>query len=185
MGRRSSDVEKLPEHVTAYKDRHGKRRYRYRKTGSRPTTSRIILARRSNPSDEYKRVPPVELPPTTLRAPSPVRSTTWSPAGTAARLQFGRRSHAQKNRSIIEDFRSSTDPSESTRSASIMSRRSWSPRRRRTAMVGGPFAAQRLRKLLRRLFELAMKLEMITVNPVELADAPSRAEDEGLPHLDR
>lgn len=53
MGRPPSDVEKLPAYVTGLTDRHGKRRYRFRRGGftaylkEHPGT-------RSNPSREYK-----------------------------------------------------------------------------------------------------------------------------------
>jgi hypothetical protein len=56
MGRRSSDVEKLPEHVSAYKDRHGKRRYRYRKDRFSAYHFKDHPGTPRNPSDEYKRV---------------------------------------------------------------------------------------------------------------------------------
>jgi integrase len=191
MGRRSG-IEKLPQYVSAFNDRHGKRRYRFRKDGvsvylkDHPGTPK-------NPSAEYKlllaggaiandtrRTAPGSIDDLIIRF---YGSGDFNSAGDSTRA---------KNRAILEDFRSQHG---SKRAGTIkfyhveamLVAKATIGKDDRGRKIGGPFAAERFRKLLRRLFELAVKLgeagvpgyEGILTNPVELADAPTTPKTTG------
>jgi hypothetical protein len=115
MGRRSTDLEKLPEHVTAYKDRHGKRRYRFRKTGAKTYHFKVILARRSIRAMNISMSSRGAHRQMTSAAQSLAQSTTWSPAGTAARLQLGSRpDETRRTARSSKTSAASTDPKRRT-----------------------------------------------------------------------
>jgi integrase len=188
MGRRPSDIEKLPPHVSAYSDRHGKRRYRYRKTGAKTYHFKGHPGTPRHPSEEYKRVAAGEVPANdTPRAkPGTIDDLVMRWYGSADFNSASERTRT-KNRAIIEDFRCrfGTLHASTMRFSNVET--ILVAKAKKNGNSGGPFAAQRLRKLLRRLFELAMKLhsakvigyEGMTVNPVELADAPAVPKTKG------
>lgn len=181
MGRRSSDLEKLPEHVTAYKDRHGKRRYRFRKSGAKTYHFKGHPGTPKHPSEEYKQVLAGRVPANDIRRAKvgTIDDLVVRWYGSADFNSAADRTKA-KNRSIIEDFRSKHGSKTVAGLRFNHVEAILVAKAKKTADGhGGPFAAQRLRKLLRRLFALAMKLEMITVNPVELADAPAVPKTKG------
>lgn len=55
-GRRTRNSEKLPPNVSAFTDRHGKRRYRFRKTGMKAYMFKAHPGTPKHPSPEYKRL---------------------------------------------------------------------------------------------------------------------------------
>lgn len=162
----------LPKHVSAWHDRHGKLRYRHRYQGR----TRYFKAAIGTPEWllEYQEYERGELPALTGRYP---RGSIGDLVSRYYRSQdFNAQSETSraKNRAVIEDFRVGRDD----RPVALLTfehidviiakktakRRSEDGKR----MLGGPAAAQRLRKQLRRLFEHAVRLGMVASNPVEL-----------------
>ena len=176
MGRGSS-VERLPQYVSAFTDRHGKRRYRFRKRGvslylrEHPGTPK-------HPSAEYKLLLEGRVVANDRRRASPgtVDDLIQRFYGSADFNSAGERTRA-KNRAILEDFRrqhgsKSVAGLRFNHVEAILVAKAKINKDEKGRKVGGPFASERLRKLLRRLFAHAVRLEMIAVNPVELAKGP-------------
>jgi hypothetical protein len=176
MGRRVSDVEKLPLHVGAFKDRHGKRRYYFWRWR---TEKKIYLKTHpgtpKHPSAEYKAL---------LAGYAPTNDKSSAKPRTVRDL-IDRYYHAtdytatgpvtqEKVRARLEDFASAR----ATRRIAdvrfnhieaILAKKAVPGVNDAGRKVGGPNAAKSLEKDLVRLFDLAIKLEWITVNPVRLA----------------
>ena len=176
MGRGSS-VERLPQYVSAFTDRHGKRRYRFRKRGvsvylkEHPGTPK-------HPSAEYKLLLEGGAVANDRRRASPgtVDDLIQRFYGSADFNSAEERTRA-KNRAILEDFRRQHGSKlvaglRFNHVEAILLAKAKISKDEKGRKVGGPFAAERLRKLLRRLFAHAVRLEMIAVNPVELAKGP-------------
>lgn len=162
----------LPKHVSAWRDRHGKLRYRHRRLGvtryfKNPIGSAEWLAEyrefeSADPMAIKSRFAPGTLGDLITRY---YRSQDFNGQGEVSRA---------KNRAIIEEFRAGRDDRPVARMTfehvdAILARKAkkvaGGPGKRAT---GGPAAAQRLRKQLRRLFEHGVRLGMLRVNPVEL-----------------
>jgi integrase len=173
MGRPSSNSEKLPPYVTAYTDRHGKRRYRYRKAGQtyhfkeHPGTP-------AHPSAEYKEIVGGQRPSTSKAAAGTVRDLVnryyQSPAFTSPGEVT-----QEKVRARLEEFCKAHGhrPVAGCRFnhiEAILAQKMQIGKNAAGRKVGGPNAAKSLEKDLARLFDLAVKLGWITTNPVRLAD---------------
>lgn len=158
--------------MSAWRDRHGKVRFRHRKLGitkyfKSPLGSPEWLAE----YHEYEAADPLAIKP--RHAPGTLgdlitryyRSQDFNQQGEVSRA---------KNRAVIEGFREGRDD----RAVALLTFEHidtiLAKKARKTAAAdgnratGGPAAAQRLRKQLRRLFEHAVRLGMIRTNPVEL-----------------
>jgi integrase len=167
MGRRMSW---LPDNVTPYKDRHGKERYRFRRKGL-PT-----YHFRSTPGTEAFREEYAA-----CQAALPVKGDRWE-AGTvdwlAARfyetVAWREMAASSKTtyRGIIERFRDSRNKKGrrygSLPVALIKTRHL---DRIFEGMADRPAAANNLRKVLKRMFRLAVKLELRDDNPAVETDA--------------
>ncbi|MFL6764937.1 MAG: tyrosine-type recombinase/integrase [Sphingomicrobium sp.] len=173
MGRPTSNPEKLPPYVTAYTDRHGKRRYRYRKAGysyhfkEHPGTP-------SHPSAEYTAILAGQRPTTKRAAPGTVRdlvnryyqSSAFTNPGPItqqkvhARLEDFCRAHG--HRTVVHCRFNHID--------GILAQKMQITKNADGRKIGGPNAAKSLEKDLTRLFDLAVKLEWIKTNPVQLSD---------------
>lgn len=156
----------LPQWVTSYKDRHGKERLRFRRTGFKPYTFRAKFGTEDFRS-EYR---------TCLDGGTPVgvgesRIMRGSVSDLVSRYYRSQSFLAgafmtqRKNRGILEGFREqfADDRVDEFRFEHI------------DAILAAkrakfPAAARNLRKQLRRLFEYAVKVDMIRVNPVELTE---------------
>ncbi len=173
MGRRSKDSEKLPPYVTAYTDRHGKRRYRYRKAGysyhfkNRPGTP-------ANPSDEYNEIVAGRRPEMPPAQRGTVRDLIERYYRTSAFTNPSEVTQA-KVRARLEEF----CKDHGTRLVAacrfnhievILAKKMQIRKNADGRKVGGPNAAKSLEKDLVRLFDLAVKLDWIKMNPVRLAD---------------
>ncbi|MGK6320161.1 tyrosine-type recombinase/integrase [Sphingomonas sp. DT-204] len=193
MGRRAAgSVEKLPKYTSSYLDRHGKRRYRFRK-GETDVTMKAHPGTRAHPSAEYKML---------LAGHVPANLNQRVVAGTIEDLIIRYYSSADfnsagattqaKNRSILEAFRvehgsKRADTIKFYHVEAMLVAKAAIGVDDRGRKIGGPFAAERFRKLLRRLFAHALKLQgagvvgyaCISGNPVELADAPATPKTTG------
>ena len=161
----------LPKHVSAWNDRHGKLRFRHRKLG----ITRYFISPIGSPEwlaeyHEYEasdrsfvqaRHKPGTLGDLVTRY---YRSQDFNCQGEVSKA---------KNRAVIEEFRQGRDDRPVALLTfehidTILAKKAKKQLREDGKSVGGPAAAQRLRKQLRRLFEHAVRLGMIRANPVEL-----------------
>jgi integrase len=159
--------------VTAYTDRHGKRRYRYRKGDctyhfkEHPGTPR-------HPSAEYRAIAAGQRPNIQTTPPGTIRDLVNRYYNTTAFTGAGEVMQ-EKVRSRLEDF----CKGHGSRSVAlcrfhhietILAAKAQIGKNANNRRVGGPNAAKSLEKDLKRVFDLAVKLEWIQTNPVRLAD---------------
>lgn len=160
--------------VTSFTDRHGKLRWRWRKTGYQPYSFR-------NPPDTagFKE----ELAACEAGAPIQVGEGRCIPRSVAdlvaryygsANFNRGGADDQRRRRLLIESFREpfANDLVANFRWDHIEAILAERAKKvvREGRMVGGPFAAHSLRKQLRRLFSYAKRLEWIAENPVDDAE---------------
>lgn len=173
MGRRSTNPEKLPPHVTAYTDRHGKRRYRFRKAGysyhfkEHPGTP-------SHPSAEYKDIAAGQQPTTRRAEHGTVRDLVNRYYQSPAYRNPGEVTQ-EKVRARLEDFckahgHKSVAGCRFNHIETILAQKMQIGKNAEGRKIGGPNAAKSLEKDLARLFDLAVKLQWIKTNPVRLVD---------------
>jgi integrase len=183
VGRRSSNIENLPQYVSGFTDRHGKRRYKFRRAGvnvslkEHPGTPK-------HPSAEYKAL---------LAGLRPANDAPRAKPGSISDLiqrYYGTTSFTnpspvtrEKVRAILEDFRSKhgTKPAalvQFNHIEAILAEKAKPTINAAKKRVGGPNAAKSLEKHLRRVFDYALKLASagvpgfagMQVNPVTLAE---------------
>lgn len=169
---------KLPDYVSAFNDRHGKERFRFRRSGFTPCylpppgspefkeAYAAALAGRVSPAPRHK---PRSIDDLCERF---YRSGTFHKAGETRRARA---------RGIIESFREEFgkhqvanfrfDHIEAILQAKAPKRYDEQAKRH----VGGPVASENLRKELRRLFAYAEKLEWISSSPVDKAEGVKQA----------
>lgn len=176
MGRRSSDVERLPPYVSAYTTRHGKRRYRFRKTGMKTYFFKDHPGTPKHPSAEYQRVAAgqVAANDSPKITPGTIDDLVNRYYGTTAFTNPSKVTQ-EKVRAILEDFRRAHGRKrvanlKFNHVEAILSAKAKPGTNAAGKRIGGPNAAKSLEKHLKRVFDLAIKLEMITVNPVRLAE---------------
>lgn len=162
----------LPKHVSAWHDRHGKLRYRHRRGGK----THYFKAEIGSPEwlIEYREFEGAD--PNAL-APRFKKGTIGDLATRYYRSQdFNAQSAVSqaKNRAVIESFREGRDDRPVSMltfehlDVIIAKKAAKRPSGDGKRTVGGPAAAQRLRKQLRRLFEHAVRVGVVRTNPVEL-----------------
>lgn len=152
----------LPEHVTAYKDRHGKPRYRFRRTGYRthhfkaqPGTEEFraeyaaCMAAKQEPDERYAHGTLDWLVAQYYRTPR------WREMQESSKRTY---------RGIIERFRAK----HGTKPVALVKTRHLD--RILADMGDTPAAANNLRKVMKRLFALAVKLDVRTDNPATGTD---------------
>lgn len=163
----------LPDNVTEYKDRHGKTRYRYRKTGQKPYYFK---------SEPGTAAFVEELTFATGGAPISASSATAITPGSMddlARLLFAaprwlrmKASSQYTYRRIIERYLARIDK-RGVRYGTY-------PARRATVgvldahiaeLADTPASANNLRKALKKMFDYAIKLTWMTTNPAEKTDS--------------
>jgi hypothetical protein len=166
---------KLPAHVSAFYDRHGKERFRYRKGA----ISRYLPGPFNSPEfkDALKAARnALPAPQASKTAPGTVDDLV-SRYYASAGFKRGGPDRQKVMRGIIESFRAEFGK-DLVRNftfehieAILLSRteKRYDPERKR--MVGGASAAVNLQKQLRRLFRYAVKLGLIEANPAELAES--------------
>lgn len=164
---------KLPKHVTAFFDRHGKERLRYRKGAidrylpspfnSPEFKEALRAARNASPVPVLERTGIGTVDDLIARY---YASTTFQKAGaTRQRVARGiiEGFRADFGKDFVRDF--TFEHIEAILLAKSAKRRSG----KRT--VGGPVAAVSLHKQLKRLFRYAVKLGLVATNPAALAEA--------------
>jgi integrase len=153
----------LPKYLTAYRDRHGKVRYRFRRTGQKPYSFKSKVG---SPEflNEYHACLAGEMAPSVIAGAGRAtrgsfndlisrfyRSTEWATPSASSKKSY---------RSVIERFRAEhghriVREMRYAHVDSILAQ-----------MSGTPAAANNLRKILIRLMDYAVKLEMADRNPV-------------------
>ena len=154
----------LPDNVTEYEDRHGKKRYRFRKTGlpthhfrNEPGTPEFM--------EEYHLAKVAEKPaPEPRYAPGTVDAVIAALYKTP-RWREMRPSSRATYQGIIERFRKTNG------SRPIKSITAQRIDRKLASMIDTPAAANNLRKSLSRIFKQAIKMGLIKENPVAHTDA--------------
>lgn len=162
----------LPEHVSSFRDRHGKLRYRYRRTGAPggyfkgELGSDAFLAELASFRGATAPIAAARAKPGTIDdlCTRYYRSQDFNDQGETSR---------HKNRAVIEGFREGRGGRRVADVTfehidAILARKGKKIVAENGRPVGGKASAQRLRKQLRRLFEHAVKLRMRRDNPVEL-----------------
>lgn len=169
--------EKLPKNVSAFVDRHGKRRYRFRQSG-KPT--RYFNAHPSSPEgrEELEQ----------FRTGAPVKGSRYA-HGTVAWLasrflaspafSAGKGADRQREaRRILESFAVAVGKDRVAdfrfdHIEAILAKTAKPTVDAKGRKRGGPHAALKLRGELNPLFTYAVKLGLVQTNPVALATAPS------------
>lgn len=157
----------LPDHVTSYKDRHGKARYRFRKTGM-PTHHFRHEPGTAEFMDEYLRAKNAEPPEKEARYPPGTVHAVVEAVYRTPRWQAMRPSSQATYRGIIERFRKANGH------RPILSITTQRIDRKLASMADTPAAANNLRKALSRIFKQAIKMGLMDYNPVEATDAYKR-----------
>lgn len=165
--------EKLPRNVSAFVDRHGKRRYRFRKVGC---------------ATVYFDHPPVEADIASLRVGERITAerhaygtVNWLLGRYLASASFLKSKGPDREREarrILSNFAAQFGKDKVANFRfdhieAILMRAAQpgiSDKKRKT---GGPHAARNLRRELVPLFTYAIKQGLIQTNPVQLAEAPS------------
>lgn len=166
-------MRRLPKNVTAYFDRHGKERFRYRKGGKSkqlpgplhsPAFKQALAEARKGIEREpaYRFVPGSFDELISLYYQSPKFLST---SETRQRISRGilEAFRADYGRDLVSNCRAGHIE------AILLDKKEKRAEGKRT--VGGPEAARALHKQLKRLFRHAMKLEWIHANLAELADS--------------
>jgi len=174
MGRRSQSRLSLPPNVTAYIDRHGKARFRYRKTGRPSYEFKGDPGTAKNPSAEYRALAAGKKPQTPAAPPGTIRDLINRFYSTSAFTNPGPVTH-QKVRARLEAFCAKHGTKRVTtirfnHVEAILADTAKPGVNAAGKRIGGPNAAKSLEKDLVKVFDLAVKLELINTNPVRLAD---------------
>lgn len=152
----------LPDNVTEYKDRHGKRRYRFRKRGL-PTYHFRNPPGTEGFREEYRAAIAAMREPASRAAPFSYDELIASFYRTPKWL--GMKPSSQRTyRSIIERFRAVNGGKD------VRAVTTGAIDRKLAAMAATPAAANNLRKTLARLHRHAVKLGWRTDNPVDATD---------------
>jgi integrase len=162
---------KLPKHVTAFYDRHGKERFRYRKGA----INRYLRAPCNSPEfkEDLRAARCVE-PPRMIRSDIGTVGDLIARYYASATFQKAGPARQKVVRGILEGFRAEfgKDMVSGFRfdhiEAILLAKAG--KRQAGKRIIGGPVAAVNLHKQLKRLFRYAVKLGLIATNPAELAE---------------
>jgi integrase len=161
---------KLPKYVSAFYDRHGKERFRYRKGA----VSRSLRGPYNSPEFRADLADAKADKPATPRAPTGTVSELIARYYGSATFQKAGATRQRIVRGILESFRADygQDLVANFRFDHIEAILLAKAKKRREGKreVGGPVAAGNLHKQLKRLFRYAVKVGMIATNPAELAE---------------
>lgn len=161
--------------VTSFVDRHGKRRWRWRKAGHESYYFR-------NPPDTPGFAEELAAVQSETRINPGLAHTIPKSVGDLVARYYGSTNFnrggaadQRRRRLLIESFRAEFADDLITHFTwqhieAILRRRADKRTDPGGRQTGGPFAAQSLRKQLRRLFAFAVRLEWITHNPVDQAE---------------
>jgi integrase len=162
---------RLPKHVTAFHDRHGKERFRYRKDAvSRYLRGPFNSAEFKADLKAAKNAEPRQLVRTRHGTVNDLVARYYA----GASFQKAGADRQRVARGIIESFRAEFGDDLVTGftfehiEAILLVKSAKRVEGKRT--VGGPVAAQNLHKQLKRLFKHAVRLKLIATNPAAEAD---------------
>jgi integrase len=164
----------LPDNVTAYKDRHGKTRYRFRKSGLPP---RHFTAEPGTEEFRAELATFLAAAPATLADRHPHGTLDWLAARFYETVAWREMAESSRRtyRGIVERFRDSKNKDgKRFGSLPVALVKTRHLDRILERMADTPAAANNLRKVLKRLFRLAIKLELRADNPATDTD-PYRA----------
>ena len=161
---------KLPKYVTAYYDRHGKERFRYR----RGAVSKNLRGPFNSPDFKADLAAAKSGKPAEPRAPVGTVSELIARYYGSATFQKAGLARQKVVRGILESFRAEfgNDLVAGFRFDHIEAILLAKAKKRKDGKreIGGPVAAMNLHKQLKRLFRYAVKVGMIATNPAELAE---------------
>lgn len=173
---------RLPKNVSSYIDRHGKERFRYRKTGEKPYSFQYPFGTKE--FNEELDLCRAGTPLVIQRYPH--GSVGWLAGRYKTSMAFlsGKSDMSVRNSwAILEKFVAeyAKDRIGDFRFDHIeeILRRAAVPRIENGRKRGGPHAALNLRGELLQFFRYGIKHGLITQNPVELADAPTAPRSKG------
>lgn len=158
----------LPANVTAYKDRHGKTRYRYRKTGvpthnfrHEPGTPEFMeeLLAAQGARAVRSTAEPYSMDDLAARM---FRSTRWIGMAASSQYTYRRIIERYLDRTSKKGRRYGAYPAKKATVAGI--------ERHIAELADTPASANNLLKALKRMFDYAIKLGWMTNNPAQLAD---------------
>lgn len=163
----------LPKYVSAFHDRHGKERFRYRRGdvtvalpgpyNSRAFKDALEAARHAGPKEKVSRFIPGSIDELLMlyyQSPKFLNAGERRQAISRGILEAFR---VEYGRQFVRDWKA--------RHVEALLLRKKEKRLVDKRMVGGPEAARALHKQLKSLFNHAIKLEWIVVNPAALADS--------------
>lgn len=172
----------LPKYVSQYKDRHGKLRLRFRKTGYPTYNFKADFGTEDFRVELRRCLDCISLKTPVTRVQIAPRSIDDLVFRYFKSGDFKRDAHPQtlnKNRAIINRFRlEHGHRSAETVTFEALDKIVNRAKEKRSDGTGGPFAAQKLRKELKRLFRFAVKLRWLDSNPVDAVD-PVKAKTNG------
>lgn len=154
----------LPKWVTEYRDRHGKARYRFRRTGS------PVYHFKSQPGTEEFRteyaaaVKETTPPPMTRHTPGTVNAV-YQALRMTPKWRAMKPSSKRTYENILDRFCAKNGERD------IRSITTAKIDKKLAEMVETPAAANNLRKCLSRLFRQAIKMNLMKVNPAEFTDS--------------
>lgn len=160
----------LPESVTEWTDRHGKKRYRYRKKGhpshnfrAAPGTPAFMEEYRlASAAEPVSKSPRAELGTFDALCESFYRTPGWLRMAASSRKTYG---------GVIERFRESTSKAGKRRGGLQVAELTTARIDAILAdMADRPGAANMLRKTLKRLLRHAVKIGMVRTNAAEMTD---------------
>jgi len=167
--------ESLPDNVSSYLDRHGKRRYRWRKSGSKPHTFKAAYG-----TKEFAEELAAVIAGKAGQAPSrhQIGTVAWVAARYRVSTSFNGQKNAQTERTawlILEKFVAEYGEDKISNFQFehievILARAAEKRTNEKGRLVGGPHAAHNLRRELKTFFDYAFKLLRIErANPVDKA----------------
>lgn len=166
----------LPEHVTRFKDRHGKWRYRFRRVGFEGGYFKAEFGTDAW-AKEYKAFNDGgEAPAAPAKVVVPGSIADGIARYCAVPSRLGPTEVTQKKvRAVLDDFRAQhghrmVDEVEFEHIDIILGRKQVKGTNERGRKVGGVHAARKLRKELVRLFDFLVKIKMRSDNPVSHAE---------------
>lgn len=168
--------EKLPRNVSAFVDRHGKRRYRFRKTG---LATRYFEAHPGSAEGQIELATFLAgrtAPALVRHAPGTVGdlAARWfaSPSFTAGKAPQTLRTARLILDKFVAEFAAARVADWRFEHIEAVLTRAAKPRIEKGRRRGGPTAALNLRGELKPMFDFAIKLRLIQTNPVDLAVTP-------------
>lgn len=164
----------LPKYVSQYKDRHGKQRLRFRKTGYRTYNFQAKYGTEDFQAELDQCLASIVPQRIVHRTKTEPRSIDHLVSKYFQSGDFIRNAKPQtldKNKAIINRFRKKHGHRSTEKvSFEAIDKIITQAKNKKPDGTGGQFAAQKLRKELKRLFRYAVKIKWLQSNPVDFVD---------------